>query len=295
MKYKVAQQTYIGGRNYNEDRILVIERKNEILMAVADGLGGHPGGDVAAQAMVDALAHSFYNTPSSQLTDPRAFLALSFGYAHTMIRRRAQESDLPPHAPKTTCVACIIQEDYAYWAHIGDSRLYFVRKGKELIKTTDHASNSQPDSSQALLSRCIGGHERPHATLGPKIRMKGGDVIMLCSDGAWKNLSLEDIAKGARDPQPQIYLDKLLRRLERRNHSPSDNLSSILLQWGSLQGKKDERRKLSDSTRKDLETALQHSKTDEKPQSETTVVHPDQIDEVIAEIETFIERMDDKI
>jgi serine/threonine protein phosphatase PrpC len=295
MKYKVAQQTYIGGRKNNEDRIVVIERKNEILMAVADGLGGHPGGDVAAQAMVDALAHSFHNTPSSQLTDPRAFLALSFGYAHTMIRRRAQENDLPPHAPKTTCVACVIMGRYAYWAHIGDSRLYFIRNGKELIKTTDHASDASQDANHPFLSRCIGGHERPHATLGPRIRMKGGDVIMLCSDGAWKNLKLEDIVQGSLDPHPQIYLDKLLRRLERRNTAPSDNLSSILFLWRSQSEDKEEKPILSESTRQDLKSALEIPTAAERPEDVNAAVPADQIEDVIAEIESFIERMDDKI
>jgi serine/threonine protein phosphatase PrpC len=295
MKYKVAQQTYIGGRNNNEDRIIVIERKNEILMAVADGLGGHPGGDVASQAMVDALAHSFHNTSSSQLTDPSAFLALSFGYAHTMIRRRAQENDLPPHAPRTTCIACVIKGKHAYWAHIGDSRLYFIRNGKELIKTTDHASDASADKEHPFLSRCIGGHERPHATLGPRIRMKDGDVIMLCSDGVWKNMKLEDIVQGSHDPHPQIYLDKLLRRLEKRNTAPSDNLSSILFQWRSPGREKEEKSQLSESVRQDLQSALEMPRVTEQTEDVDAAVPADQIEDVIAEIESFIERMDDKI
>ena len=77
MEFSVAQQSIQGGRDYNEDRTAVFERKDALLVIVADGLGGHAGGAMASQTFIDALGASFAKATSEQLEDAENFLSLS--------------------------------------------------------------------------------------------------------------------------------------------------------------------------------------------------------------------------
>ena len=83
--YSVAQQSYQGGRDYNEDSVAIFERDGSILLVVADGLGGHAGGDLASQTFVEAISQSFESATGSQLRQAETFLSLSINYAHHMI------------------------------------------------------------------------------------------------------------------------------------------------------------------------------------------------------------------
>lgn len=233
MIYTVASQSYIGGRARNEDRVAVAARDGAVLLVVADGLGGHEGGDIASQALVDAMVQSFDRTPAEQLADPAAFLQLAIGYSHSVIRRRATENKLPPHVPKTTCVACLISNGAAHWAHAGDSRLYLYRDGRMAYRTEDHSGDPASGVETNAISRYVGGHARPIATIGPKVQLEDNDMILLCSDGAWRNIESADVMKHIVPEQPQNGLDSLLRSLELRNKEPSDNLSAVALCWGA--------------------------------------------------------------
>lgn len=254
MFYTVASQSYIGGRARNEDRVAVAARDGAVLLLVADGLGGHDGGDIAAQALIDAMVQSFDRTPAEQLADPAAFLQLAIGYSHSVIRRRATENKLPPHVPKTTCVACLIIDGVAHWAHAGDSRLYLYRDGRMAYRTEDHSGDLTSGVESNSISRCVGGHARPIATIGPKVQLEENDMIVICSDGAWRNIESADVMKHIVPEHPQNGLNSLLRALELRNQEPSDNLSAVALCWGASyanNGEKNEQQLdlLGDSTR----------------------------------------------
>ena len=136
MLYSIAQQSHQGGRDYNEDRTAIYEREGAVLLVVADGLGGHAGGDLASQAFVDAMGDSFTRATDRQLLDAANFLKLSINYAHHKIHRRAANHGYDPKTPKTTCVVCLIYGDEATWAHSGDSRLYLINKRKIQAQTT---------------------------------------------------------------------------------------------------------------------------------------------------------------
>jgi serine/threonine protein phosphatase PrpC len=233
MFYTVASQSYIGGRVRNEDRVAVAARDGAVLLLVADGIDGYEGGSIAAQALVDAMVQSFERTPVEQLADPAAFLQLAIGYSHSVIRRRAIENKLPPHVPKTPCVACLISGGVAHWAHAGDSRLYLYRDGRMAYRTEDHSGGPAGGVESNTISRCVGGHARPIATIGPKVQLEDNDMIIICSDGTWRNIESADVMKHIVPEQPQNGLDNLLRALELRNQEPSDNISAVVLCWGA--------------------------------------------------------------
>ncbi|NOX75338.1 MAG: serine/threonine-protein phosphatase, partial [Gammaproteobacteria bacterium] len=137
MKYQASKTSRLGNRVVNEDRIAMVEHRGAVLLVLADGMGGYRGGQIASKALVNRMIRQFQrsNLPT---TEPAAFLKDLISDAHLAVLRAGQEQ-YPPIEPRTTCVACLIQEGCAQWAHVGDSRLYLLRKGKPFLKTVDHS------------------------------------------------------------------------------------------------------------------------------------------------------------
>ena len=235
MTYSLAQQSHQGGRDYNEDRTAIFERDNSILIIVADGLGGHAGGEIASQALIDAMGDSFRKATAKQLEKPDSFLTLSINYAHHTIHRRAVSQGYPVESPKTTCVTCLIHDGVAYWAHSGDSRLYLLNKRKIEFVTEDHVSVKPGREHNSPINRCVGGLESPRPEIGKPHKMREGDTLFLASDGAWHSFKPEDLNDYVDPEHPGLGLDSLLQTLENRNKAPSDNLSIVVLFWGVKQ------------------------------------------------------------
>lgn len=229
-----AQQSYIGDREMNEDRAAVIERPEATIVIVADGLGGHAGGEIASQALIDAVTETFLSLTEEQINDPRSFMHLAISYAHKHIHRRAAEEGLLDYVPKTTCVIAFLRDDHVIWCHVGDSRLYIIRDDMIIFHTSDHIAKGY--GKNAPINRCVGGVERPLPAISEPMDLEENDLIFLCTDGAWKNLEITDLnAIDKSFPQPD--LDILLRKLERRNSYPSDNVSAALICWGDFASK----------------------------------------------------------
>lgn len=297
MQYSLGFQSKIGGRQNNEDRVAVIEREDAVLMVLGDGLGGHKGGEIASQALIESICSSFEHTSAEQLNNPNSFLLFAIGLAHKMIHRKALESNLQEVDPKTTCVVCIIKNGYAHWAHVGDSRLYIVRNNEFIFQTEDHTTDDFDNNSR--INRCVGGIQTPRPTIGKKFKLKQEDAIFICSDGAWQNLDPEDIAQHIDYKGPQEGLQALLRKLEKRNAYPSDNLTAAILFWG-VQEEDNQQVELSQETRNELNMALSETFSQEQPVTKNRSKKKKKgsskkIDDVISEIEDFISTLDDKI
>jgi len=114
MNFTYAQQSFQGGREYNEDRTAVHTKNDATLLVIADGLGGHSGGAVASQALVDSIGRSFNSASRAQLADASAFLHSAISYAHRTIHERAKLEGYDFDSPKSTCVICLIQNDTDY-------------------------------------------------------------------------------------------------------------------------------------------------------------------------------------
>lgn len=226
-----AKQSYIGDRELNEDRVAIFHRKDASLLVVADGLGGHAGGEVASQALIEAVGETFLDLTEEQLADPRSFMNLSVNYAHKCIHRKSGELGFLEYVPKTTAVLGLLIGETLHWCHVGDSRLYIVRDEMIIFHTSDHIAKGY--GKNAPINRCVGGIERPIPTISDPIDLEQGDRIFICSDGAWKNVEVADIL-GINQKFPQPDLDILLRRLERRNSYPSDNVTAAILCWGEI-------------------------------------------------------------
>jgi serine/threonine protein phosphatase PrpC len=291
MEFSVAQQSVQGGRDYNEDRTAVYQRKDALLVIVADGLGGHAGGAIASQAFIDALGASFAKATSDQLEDAEKFLSLSINYAHHMIHRRATTQGLDPDSPKTTCVVCLIYHGVAQWAHAGDSRLYLIRDQKIVSQTEDHVSH-RANMSNSPINRCVGGIEPPNPAVSNRYHVDKGDIFVLATDGAWHGFQASDLHDYVDPKQPTLGLDTLLQTLENRNKAPSDNLSMVILYWGVEQLDRP-----VDYDARAKATVHPLTNIGSRPESNISVADFDmgELDSAIIEIESFITEIDKKL
>jgi serine/threonine protein phosphatase PrpC len=138
MRFAVYQVSRRGGREKNEDRMGYCYTRDAGLFALADGMGGHPEGDMAAQVALQSLAAIFQREAKPSLADPIRFLNEAVMAGHHQLLHYATSRGLVD-TPRTTVVACVLQGAAAYWAHCGDSRLYLVRGDKLIARTRDHS------------------------------------------------------------------------------------------------------------------------------------------------------------
>src|SRR5688572_29456609 len=142
MRFTIFQDSRIGNREGNEDRVAYSFSREVLLMVIADGMGGHLQGEVAAEIAVTEITRRFQQEARHKLRKPFDFLVSSIQSAHRAIVSHAVGENML-ECPRTTCVVCIVQDGYAYWAHAGDSRLYIIRNGSLLVQTSDHSKVQQ--------------------------------------------------------------------------------------------------------------------------------------------------------
>ena len=243
MKFSLAQDTRIGARRNNQDRIATWSTPECLLLAVADGLGGHAYGEVAAQITIDHLGAAFEREAKPKLVDPGAFLFRAIGEAHGAILREADMRRLDD-TPRTVLVACVIQDGRACWTHVGDCRLYLVRQGRLLHRTRDHtvvqqlidegrireeAIASHPERNRLL--QCIGGYQVPRPDPASRAPLEKGDVMVLCSDGFWGPLTQRHLLHALVTRPLEAAIAELVELAERRAGAHCDNVSVVAMTW----------------------------------------------------------------
>jgi serine/threonine protein phosphatase PrpC len=243
MKVVAAWTNRLGNRSNNQDRCLVLQRPGQALLVVADGMGGHARGELAAQAAIDSLSRSFVSYPG-QIADPPGFLEQAINHAHLTVvdTGRIQQ---PPVEPRTTVVACLVQGKQAWWAHLGDSRLYLVRQGAIATRTRDHTpveellQSGQIDEDDLRthpmrnsVSRCLGGSPKlPKISFG-EAELQPGDTLLLCSDGMWSALPEQRLCDLPEDSEAlEQRLNQMTDEADVATYPHSDNISLVGLRW----------------------------------------------------------------
>jgi len=221
----------------------MVERSSAVLMVLGDGLGGHKGGEVASITLCQVAAQAFRAVRSPLIQDPSNFLAFVAFQAHQALKALGRKLE-PPTEPRTTCVLCLVQEGLAYWAHVGDSRLYHFHHDQLISRTQDDTtvdifrrrgildegeSRTHPDKNQLLA--CLGGRDEPTVNLSAETPLKTGDVLLLCSDGVWEASEAQEIGRALTHPVLENGLANLLLGAENRHLRAADNISAVCLRW----------------------------------------------------------------
>lgn len=303
MRFSVYQVSRKGGREANQDRMGYCYSREAALFVVADGMGGHPEGDVAAEIAMSTLAARFQREVKPQVPDVPEFLRLSILIAHQQIMRYAAQKGMID-SPRTTIVVCMIQKATVYWAHVGDSRLYFVRKGSLLSRTRDHshveAAKSQgPEAIMQTVNRnmlysCLGSPQAPQIEMSGPLHMEQGDTVMLCSDGLWGPLVDSTILNALSTKAVVDAVPELVERALKTAGERADNTTALAFEWEGYQDFEDTRGGLRAgsfstlSMAEDTFASTIAASAIEEPYD--TLLDDDAIERSIAEIRDVIER-----
>ena len=186
-------------RQSNQDRLLA----EAPLFVVADGMGGHKGGEVASAMAVETFREGFDRVTQSE---PPAALQSLVKEANTRIFTRASE-DPDLKGMRTTLTAALVHDDAVTLAHVGDSRAYRLRGGKFELLTEDHSlvaelvrsgavtpEEAEHHPQRSLVLRALGSREDVEADVKTH-GAQDGDVFLLCSDGLTKMVRDEQIVE----------------------------------------------------------------------------------------------------
>ena len=237
MRFSVFQLSRRGGRALNEDRMGYCYTREAVLFVLADGMGGHPEGEVAAQMALQVMSLHFQRQAKPVLDDPQGFLVEALLHAHRQILRYASGKGMVD-TPRTTLVAAVIQKGRVTWIHCGDSRLYLVRGGELVVRTRDHSYLEMGEiaaqlktSNRNVLFTCLGSPSKPIYDVTEPRRLEQGDKLLLCSDGLWGSVEESYLlrtlhGRGVSQAVPQL-VDSALRHAG----DASDNVTAIAMEW----------------------------------------------------------------
>ena len=244
MRFTIFQDSRKGARRINQDRIAYTFSRDALLLVVADGMGGHAGGEIAAQICTRLYIERFQEEAKPVLRNPLRFLQDTMIRVHAALGTYAADFSLL-ETPRTTCVACIVQGGSAYWAHAGDSRLYLFRQGALIAQTKDHSkvqylidqgiitadeALTHPDRNKVF--SCLGGMVDPVIDASKRTPLRNGDILVLCTDGLWSAVPKEEIATWLTSTPILQTAPQMMREAETRGGPDGDNLSAIIVRWG---------------------------------------------------------------
>ena len=245
MRFTIFQESRKGSRKVNQDRVAYTYGRDTLLLVIADGMGGHAGGEIAAQITVRLFIERFQQEAKPVLKNPLKFLQDTLLRAHAALGSYANQFSML-ETPRTTCVAVIVQAGHAYWAHVGDSRFYLFRQGGLIASTKDHSKvqylvdqgvigahevAEHPDRNKIF--SCLGGLVDPVIDLSRRTPLRGGDILVLCTDGMWSVMPPSEIATYLTSTPILKTAPQMLREAERRGGPDGDNLSLIAVRWGA--------------------------------------------------------------
>lgn len=232
MRFDSFSFTGKGGKDCNQDAIGQCQTENGCIYIVADGLGGHRHGEIASARAVEFLLSD------TEAEDRSVWLSERLKAVNEEIMVLQAEHG----TVKTTAAVLAIDADHAVWAHVGDTRVYYLHNDTIEAVTEDHSvaymkyrsgeirrDQIGSDEDQSSLLRALGNETRHTAVIGsPKHPIEPQDAFLLCSDGVWVYLQEEEIlvdyfkAESARE-----WAELLLLRIMDRIPEGNDNLSMI--------------------------------------------------------------------
>jgi serine/threonine protein phosphatase PrpC len=250
MIYEYASAENIGDRKEQQDRVAVkahAASENIVLAVLADGMGGHMGGALASQAVIDAVLPAFEKfNPGKDV--PKDCLRTMILAAHDKVAAAGQGYQ---RDPRSTAVVAMAGPERIVWAHCGDSRLYLFRDGKFDKRTDDHSlveilfqqgkiteaeMLTHPERSRLFSS--LGGDEPPAIVFGSLEDPEASDTILLASDGLWAYFEPFELAQLVSYRTLPDACDRLVALARKRALGNGDNISVALVRKPQPAGKR---------------------------------------------------------
>jgi serine/threonine protein phosphatase PrpC len=235
----VAQ--HIGDRKEQQDRagLFPHPRRGDLLLAaLADGMGGHTGGAMAAEQVLHKARGNFevfYPAEES----PRELLKSIIEEAHVVIKLTRFTSEQDPHS--TACVL-LLQPGRADWAHCGDSRIYHFRGERLVSRTDDHSlvaelmrqgkldeDGAARHPQRNMLLSCLGSKREPQIAYGGTDALADGDAFLICSDGLWAYFTEQELGGVIAVHSAREAAEILIKRARERGRPGGDNVSVTVI------------------------------------------------------------------
>lgn len=234
-------RTGIGGRKENQDMYGGTHTGEATILTVCDGMGGMNGGQTASRIAVTEIVRTLADTPEKNLGADAIRKAVET--ANAAIYRVALNTP-PLRGMGTTATILVITPEAAYLTHIGDSRIYQLRKGTKIFRTFDHSKvfemverkmmteeQARQSSFSNIITRALGIRPQVEMTI-EKIPYKKGDRFVLCCDGIWNCEPEPEIIKMFNtDKRPDATLSRLTERVNTigmQRGGDHDNLTAII-------------------------------------------------------------------
>jgi serine/threonine protein phosphatase PrpC len=237
---ETVERSFAGGREYNEDCVAVEHAQRHSCLVLSDGAGGHAGGAIASRLAVNKVLDGFRARPPAD-ADDLAELLLDAHDAVVAAQRAAQGPAQAMHA--TIVVLTIdIAAGTALWGHVGDSRLYVLRRGAVVAVTRDDsvvqwmvdsgylaADQARTHPKKNRLLAALGADTEIQPTvLGEPFAIEEGDAFLLCTDGWWDHLGAGTIeSELSLAPSVESWMDAMAATIAQRAETGHDNYSAI--------------------------------------------------------------------
>ncbi len=242
---EVALLSDRGGRPYNEDACGHWHSDRHLCCVLADGAGGHGGGDIASKVAVQELIGRFSQAPSG---DGQALGLLLRQTNDALIGQRVPGTPRQDMHSTAVCLVIDFVDHRAHWAHAGDSRLYWLRAGQVHARTRDHSlvqalvdagvlpeaqMQAHPQRSELRSALGIPSEQLLVSSANSADAVQAGDVFMLCTDGLWEYIADEMLERTlAASATPRAWLDALSAEvLSAAGHKTSHDNFTALVVW----------------------------------------------------------------
>jgi serine/threonine protein phosphatase PrpC len=239
MPFKTSLICKSGGKANNQDvaGYAILKKQNAACWVVADGLGGHRGGDTAAKTAVAVILQRFRQKPECSVQAINQYLNAAQEEIVHLQQEQARLSRM-----RTTVVMMVSDFKHVLWAHVGDSRFYWLQKGAIEFQTKDH---SLPQGM--VFEGEIGPHQiRFHKERNSLLRTMGqpssfrpqvhrekqllteGNAFLLCTDGFWEYVEEAEMEMDYVNTKiPGKWLRKMEKRLLKKVKGEFDNYTAL--------------------------------------------------------------------
>lgn len=240
MKFEYATYTDKGGRDNNEDSIVVCENAGRLMLVVADGLGGHACGEVASRIACETASRVFNQMEEVNETNLEALIK-----ACDMDICEYQNGNPECEKMRTTFSMVVCSDKKVYRAYVGDSRVYRFFKSGKYEHTLDHSvpqmlvaageikeSDIRYHVDRNRLLKVLGNEDAElKPVVDPPVKAVAWDAYLLCSDGFWELITEKEMNKCLYwAKSPQAWLDKMLEIVHKNGEGKEcDNCSAITL------------------------------------------------------------------